>query len=323
MGYEEAFFWLGVLSCLALLIRILFYFHKFFKLFVWSRWCKQIDLKSFGKWAVVTGATDGIGKAYAIELAKRGMDIILISRNETKLTNTALEIEKSHGVKTFWIKADFSTRDCYGHIEKNLDDKDIGILVNNVGTLQFVSQEYNEIEKESLWKEIDINCGALAMMTRIVLPKMKQKRKGLIVNMSSISSITTFPTMSLYAATKSFMNMFSVSIEVEVAPYNIRVQNLIPYFIETKLLQEGEEVIQNLKRKAKFMIPDAETYAKSAIYTLNTDYLMTTGYWPHVIMELAANVLSIRMSAKILHNRLQSMFGKKLKKDSNKAKTIS
>lgn len=80
------------------------------------------------------------------------------------------------------------------------------------------------------------------------------------------------------------MNMFSVSIEVEVAPYNIGVQNLIPYFVETKLLQEGEEVIHDLKRKAKFMIPDAETYARNAIYTLNTNYLMTSGYWAHSIM---------------------------------------
>ncbi|XP_014281204.1 inactive hydroxysteroid dehydrogenase-like protein 1 [Halyomorpha halys] len=320
MDLQQFFFWFGVLFFILLLFRTLRYVHKFFKLFIWSRFCEQINLKAYGKWAVITGATDGIGKAYAIELAKRGMDIILISRNEMKLVNTASEIEKSHGVNTFWIKADFATRDCYEVIERNLSDKDIGILVNNVGTMQFKSQEYTDVEKDFLWREIDINCGAAAMMTRIVLPKMKEKRKGLIVNMSSISSITTFPTISLYAATKSFMNMFSISIEVEVAPYNIRVQNLIPSFIETNLLQDGEEVLHVMKSKAKFMIPDATTYARNAIYTLNTNYLMTTGYWSHSIMELAASITPMRLRAKIGYYRVRSMFKHNSKTSQTKQK---
>lgn len=93
-----------------------------------------VDLQTYGKWAVVTGCTDGIGKAYAEQLAKRGFNIVLISRTLDKLKQQALELENNYNVLTKVIAADFTEPDViYPEIGAQLEDLDIGILVNNVG----------------------------------------------------------------------------------------------------------------------------------------------------------------------------------------------
>ncbi|KFM71039.1 Hydroxysteroid dehydrogenase-like protein 1, partial [Stegodyphus mimosarum] len=97
---------------------------------------RRVNLTRYGRWAVVTGGTDGIGKAYARELARQGLDIIIISRNRDKLERTARDIEKDFNVQTFIIQADFSRgREIYNHISEQLADKEIGILINNVGVM--------------------------------------------------------------------------------------------------------------------------------------------------------------------------------------------
>ncbi|XP_042209410.1 inactive hydroxysteroid dehydrogenase-like protein 1 [Homarus americanus] len=100
----------------------------------WSRlWDKRLVAK-YGKWAVVTGSTDGIGKEYAKKLAQGGMNIILISRTMEKLKKVETEIADEYGVETEVVQADFSQgRVIYEDIGKHLQDKEIGVLVNNVG----------------------------------------------------------------------------------------------------------------------------------------------------------------------------------------------
>merc|ERR1719450_829776 len=90
------------------------------------------DLKKYGSWAVVTGATDGIGKAIAKQLAKRGINIVLISRSSDKLTTVAEELV-TFNVQVKTITYDFSDANNYGQIAEEIEDLDIGILVNNVG----------------------------------------------------------------------------------------------------------------------------------------------------------------------------------------------
>lgn len=93
-----------------------------------------VNVKSYGKWAVVTGCTDGIGKAYAEQLAKRGLSIVLISRTLEKLNEQAKELQDRFKVETKVIAADFTEpNSIYPNIRTQLADLDIGILVNNVG----------------------------------------------------------------------------------------------------------------------------------------------------------------------------------------------
>jgi 17beta-estradiol 17-dehydrogenase / very-long-chain 3-oxoacyl-CoA reductase len=103
-------------------------------------WCVFLrpskNLSYYGKWAVVTGCTDGIGKGFALELAKRKLSVVLISRNQTKLVELAQEIESKYKVETRVLAADFTEGELQpivDRVEATLSDLDIGILINNVG----------------------------------------------------------------------------------------------------------------------------------------------------------------------------------------------
>ncbi|XP_053935070.1 inactive hydroxysteroid dehydrogenase-like protein 1 [Cuculus canorus] len=164
----------------------------------------KIDLvKQYGKWAVITGSTDGIGKAYAEELAKRGVNIILISRNKEKLEALCKSISETYKVETLFIVADFSKgREPYSAIKEALKDTEIGILVNNVGIFYPYPDYFTNLSEDILWDMININIASANMMTHIVLPGMVKKKKGAIVNVSSASCCQPTPMLAAYGASK-------------------------------------------------------------------------------------------------------------------------
>ncbi|XP_065496882.1 inactive hydroxysteroid dehydrogenase-like protein 1 isoform X2 [Caloenas nicobarica] len=209
----------------------------------------KIDLvKQYGKWAVVTGSTDGIGKAYAEELAKRGVNIILISRNKEKLEVVSRNISETYNVETDFIVADFSK----GHYFANLSE-------------------------DVLWDMININIASANMMVHIVLPGMVEKKKGAIVNLSSASCCQPTPMLTIYGASKTYLDYFSRALHYEYASQGIFVQSLTPFVIATKMAAHSSTA-----SKTSFFVPSAEEYASHAISTLGLS-TRTTGYWKHAI----------------------------------------
>ena len=233
-------------------------------------------VQRFGTWAVVTGSTDGIGKAYALELARRGLNICLISRSQDKLQKAASEIESRFGVKTMFIAADFSQgQPVFDHIEARLKEIPIGILVNNVGRQYTYPMYLGEVPQQELWDIVNINIGATTMMTRMVLSQMKERGRGAIVNVSSGSELQPLPLMTVYAASKVFVKSFSDALRVEYSQYGITVQHLLPLFVNTKM-----NAFSHRLQETSLFVPDAETYARNAVNTLG-QVESTTGYWAH------------------------------------------
>ena len=149
-------------------------------------------LPTYGKYAVVTGATDGIGEAYASELAKRGLDVVIIARNAEKLASVAAKITGETGRTVKTITADFAKpAGLYARIDKELraaTGGDIGILVNNVGISYVSALYFDELEAHqpsAVEDLIEVNIVAATRMAQLVLPGMKERKKGAIVNVSS------------------------------------------------------------------------------------------------------------------------------------------
>ncbi|CAK1603591.1 unnamed protein product [Parnassius mnemosyne] len=254
--------------------------------------------QKYGSWAAITGSTDGIGKEYAMELAQRGLNIVLISRNEEKLNNVAREIEKQYSVKTKTIVADFSAGiEVYRHIEEQLKDIPLGVLVNNVG----VQYEYPawlwEVPQTKLWEIINVNVGAVTSMTRIVLPGMMERGRGAIVNVSSGSELQPLPLMTVYAASKAYVRSLTLAVREEAAARGVHVQHVAPLFLATKMNAFSPSLL-----RAGALVPDARTYARHAVATLGRVH-HTTGYWLHGLqyfsMKLAPEWIRIKIGMHI------------------------
>ncbi|XP_067934951.1 very-long-chain 3-oxoacyl-CoA reductase-like isoform X1 [Watersipora subatra] len=274
--YSSTFALLGVGLCGWQLIKLICYILKAVRSFLLAPLLNLgLQPKKLGSWAVVTGATDGIGKAYAIALAKKGANIVLISRTASKLDAVAEEISAVANVQTKCITADFSGGvDIYGSIYKDLEGLDIGILINNVG----MSYEYPEYlhqvpnRDETFDRMLHINIFSVTFMTTMILPQMVAKRKGAIVNIGSASCFG-FPLLTVYAASKAYVDSFSKNLAVEYADKGVLIQSVMPGHVATKMTG----------MKPNLFAPSAEDYAQSALTTIDIEPV-TFGYWSHWLL---------------------------------------
>ena len=170
---------IGAIALLHFTFKVLLSILKGLRAFVLPAVRAEKDLKKrYGKWAVVTGATDGIGKAYASELARQGINIVLISRSKDKLRDIAVEIESQFGVSTKIHVMNFTGGvEIYKGVEEKLRGIEVGLLVNNVGMAQ-IPRGFVDSDKDECWKLLNVNCLSVLMMTRIVLPGMISRQKG-------------------------------------------------------------------------------------------------------------------------------------------------
>ncbi|NXN91542.1 HSDL1 protein, partial [Rhinopomastus cyanomelas] len=286
-SYIEALALIGAWYTAKKSVSLAFHTYDALRIHVIPKLGGKIDLvKQYGKWAVVTGGTDGIGKAYAEELAKRGVNIILISRNKEKLEAVSRSIAETYKVETDFIVADFSKgREPYRAIKEALRGREIGILVNNVGIFYPYPDYFTTLSEDLLWDIMHINIASANMMTHIVLPAMVEKRKGAIVNVSSASCCQPSPMMTIYGASKAYLDYFSRALHYEYASKGIFVQSLTPFVIATKLFACSSTVFNR-----PFFFPSAEEYASHAVSTLGLS-TRTTGYWKHAIQFLLGKSL--------------------------------
>uniref|UniRef100_A0A8C5P7E1 3-ketoacyl-CoA reductase n=1 Tax=Leptobrachium leishanense TaxID=445787 RepID=A0A8C5P7E1_9ANUR len=198
---QQFFSLLGFLLCSYFLLKC-FGFLKYLFPHQWGP-VPLSFFRSMGEWAVVTGAGDGIGKEYAIELAKRGMNIVMISRTLEKMNAVAKEIEESTGRNVKIIQVDFTKQSIYEDIKQNLSGMEIGILVNNVGMLHNPEPCRFLDGPETDEGLINCNITSAVKMTRIILTQMEERKRGLILNISSAICYFPCPLYSLYSASKA------------------------------------------------------------------------------------------------------------------------
>uniref|UniRef100_A0A3Q3L507 Hydroxysteroid (17-beta) dehydrogenase 3 n=1 Tax=Labrus bergylta TaxID=56723 RepID=A0A3Q3L507_9LABR len=188
---------------------------------------------SMGEWAVVTGASEGIGRAYAFELAEQGMNVVIMSRTKATLDQVAKKIGDTTGRKVKVIVTDFMKENVFGEIEDQLRDLNIGVLVNNVGMLpRVIPCKFLESA------ELDQVSGA--SMCKIILPGMDNRGKGVILNMSSGVASVPFPLYTLYAASKVFVERFSQALQAEYKDKGIIIQAVSPFGVSTRMAAYAE-----------------------------------------------------------------------------------
>jgi uncharacterized protein len=187
-----------------------------------------------GKWALVTGASAGIGVALAKELAAGGTNLVLTARRKDRLEELASSLRSQYKVKTEDFVADLADPGAPEKIFAFTKEKgiEIDLLINNAGFGQF--GEFPSVEIQRLLDMVQVNCHAVVHLTRLYLPEMIARRRGDVLILASTASFQAVPYISTYAATKAFDLLFAEGLAEEMKPYGIRVCALCPGSTETE-----------------------------------------------------------------------------------------
>ncbi|XP_058809241.1 very-long-chain 3-oxoacyl-CoA reductase [Phymastichus coffea] len=234
-----------------------------------------IDVASQGKWAVVTGATDGLGKAFAQALANKGLDIVLVSRSLPKLEDVAANIKRTYGVETRVVEADLTEGQAvYNKIGKAIEELEVGVLVNNAGTSYDHPELFTHVSEETISRILQLNVAGVTGVARQVLPGMMERGKGVVINVGSAAGAMPSPYLAVYSASKMFVDKLSADLAAEAAPRGVTVQCVLPGPVATKM--------SKIKR-ATWMAPTPERFVEASLKTVGIEQ-RTTGYPPHCLI---------------------------------------
>ena len=195
-----------------------------------------------GKWALVTGASAGIGVALAEELAAGGTHLVLTARRKDRLEGLAKALMAKYNVKTEVFVADLTEPSAPEKIFAFTKEKgiEIDLLINNAGFGQY--GEVPAVETKRLLDMVHVNCSAVVHLTRLYLPQMVARRRGDVLILASTASFQAVPYISTYAATKAFDLLFAEGLAEEMKPYGIRVCALCPGSTESEFhVVSGQE----------------------------------------------------------------------------------
>ncbi len=190
--------------------------------------------------ALITGASSGIGKAFAEELAKRNTNLVLVARSEEKLDELALKLQEKHQIQVDVIVQDLTEAGATNAIFNATKEKGltIDLLINNAGFGDY--GDFAERNGERQVKIVQLNVLALVDLTHKFLPLMRQRRSGSIINVASIAGFQPIPYISVYAASKAFVISFSHALWAENRSSNVHILVSCPGPTETNFFAEAK-----------------------------------------------------------------------------------
>ena len=226
-----------------------------------------------------------MGKEYALQLAAKGFNLVLVSRTQSKLDALAVEIAQKYpgkGIETKVLAMDFSQNNDadYERLRELVQGLDVGILINNVGQSHSMPVSFLETPSDELQNIVTINCLGTLKVTQVVAPILKARKNGLILTMGSFGGWTPTPYLATYSGSKAFLQQWSSALAAELADNKVDVYLVLSHLVTTAMSKV---------RRPSPLIPNARNFVKSALGKIGRGGFQTasktyTPWWTHALM---------------------------------------
>ncbi|KAF9878061.1 hypothetical protein CkaCkLH20_04637 [Colletotrichum karsti] len=305
MDYQSFVRTVGLASLLAIAYNISWYAIPFFRKSTLDRYLKSVDGKS--AWALVTGASDGIGRGLANELARRGFNVVLHGRNEAKLEGVRDDLARKHPKREFGIMVGDagvlgSGSQPWDTMLAPLEGLNLRVLVNNVGGggPMPMMKRLDEASMEDIASIVHLNALFPTILNAIMIPRFRSSSEpGFIINVGSVSD-GGWPLLSFYAGSKAYISAISTSLarELSMDGINVEVMGVRIGAVATKpeLLTPG------------LFWPSSDTIAKAILDRVGCGRAVLVPYWPHLVQMLAMDSIPL-----VLRNPLLEMLFRRLR----------
>jgi hypothetical protein len=249
--------------------------------------------------ALITGASTGIGAVYADRLAKRGYDLILVARDQQRLTDLGARLTGETGVKATAVKADLADRADLSRIEQILrTDTSIAMLVSNAGIS--VSPPFNGSDMDETERLIQLNIVAVTRLTGAVVPNMVARGSGTIVNISSVLAVAPEISGGAYSGSKAYLLNFTLSLNQELAKAGIRLQVVLPGATRTEIWQRSG---MDLETFPPSMLMEADVLVDAALAGLDNGELVTVPSLPDIADWDAYNAARLKLGPNLSRDK--------------------
>ena len=193
------------------------------------------------QWALVTGATAGIGESFTRLLASKGYNIALVARDEARLHERAAGLREKYGIQTFVLPADLATKSGVKSVEKYIQSYEIEVLINNAGF--GINKAFTASSLGDEQDLLNVLVRTPMRLMHVILPGMKERKSGTIINVSSVAGFIAGGT---YSAAKSYLTVLSESLNTELKGTGVIVSALCPGFTRTEFHQRGRMKMKGL-----------------------------------------------------------------------------
>lgn len=251
---------------------------------LWSCWLGSIlgfgvEWKgSVDNWAVVTGASEGLGYEFSRKMAQKRYSVLMISRSEEKLRKAKNKIEAEFPKANLKIlPLDLSKAGNFTIFEETIEElENIDVFINNCGVSYKYPEYFLDIPlcDQVIDNLINVNVIAVTKLLRIVMPKMVVQSRGIIINLSSIAAVSPSPLLAVYSATKIYVDFLSRALSKEYKSKGIVIQSLMPGYVLTPMAA---------MRKSSMFVPKADKFIDSVLRTVGIEE-QTQGYWAHKLL---------------------------------------
>lgn len=246
--------------------------------------------EQYGPWAVIAGASEGIGAAFAQQLADAGINLVLLSRSQQKLERLEISLRQNSEVDIRLVAADLTSANVLEALRTQTDDLEVGLLIYNAGATHGLHL-FHERPMEDALELVNLNCRTPVMLAHHFGLAMRERKRGGMLFMSSLSAFAGGSYVATYAGTKAFDIIFPQSLWHEMAPHNVHVMSLVAGATRTPAMAESGIDLDDETVRENYTIMEPGEVAREGLEALGTCPVWIAGEENRNNMEqMAANL---------------------------------